>query len=915
MDFSAALELALLDAVETAVGTAPTLVFFSGDKPATCAAADPSGALVSITLPSNWMADAANAEKVLAGVWSGAISTSGTAKSFRLKQGAATHIQGSVSASGGGGDVVLALPALQAGQQLTISSWTLNYVVSLPTVTGSASWTQAGQTATGAGYIAVPSGSTGDMWTLVSGDFPSGDTRNATVGYHFSCCSRDSTGQILYQWGFPFTTDGTPTAGGATLFNQATGAWERINGNVPLDLLPFDQDPRSDYTLPYLGAVENYGVTYDPDRDRIWVGQHSYGWMHIGYDPNNTPDNGDTYLSFSDNMFHMYAPNVYNTDYGRTDIDAVSVQNLGFAYHNNRLWYYGRDNYGWGYRDLATNAKTSLGLLSTYGIELVNTTKYITGPTRSGLHRGQQYLWLLDSRTRLWKCDISSLTGPYTWVQVPTTGTGPTYWVGPTGDLDDGVVAAIDESRNVLVAHVGINIMNGSVTGMQTVDTTYVLNLTTNEWRVGASRAAGDVVPGYPPNNPTYTGTPRVAASQSMLYDRYSQRCMHVITRGSPFARVEVWAFQPQTKWTWNSLPPYSASSWFGRAAQFRPYVPTGAGSKHAEMSYCPDNNRVYVFFGDSIYSNALIVTSMDLATGDWRYESGFDYGAYTPDTWPYAFPNGFQDECAVMWVPSAGKFLAGFNGPFPYSSPDGTFAGECTKGVWWFDPVLAASGNPAAWTQDLRLFPHYMYTGDSDPKIKWGGETYDATNNILYKADPFNDLIVSYDITTMTRRANITMTRDYYNNITSPPSSRYCNNGQVLIGEYIYFHYTIVSNAIPLEQRFARVNVLTGATERLADPPRPPSCPVWPIHNLEPRLCRSNGKVVWPVVNGPNTPVYGMLVYNPATNMWIDDTTRPAVGTLCGNSVASIADGRVALCGGQGPTVGQTHLHFYEAE
>lgn len=905
MDFSAALELALLDAVESAVGTAPTLVFFSGDKPTTCAAADPSGQLVSITLPSNWMADASNAQKVLAGAWSGVISTSGTAKSFRLKQGATTHIQGSVSAAGGGGDVVLALPALQAGQQLTISSWTLNYVVSLPTVAGSATWTQASQTSSGSMYVAVPSVSTGDTWTLVSGDFPAGDTRNATIGYHFACASRDSTGQILYQWGFPFNTNGTSAGGGAFLFNQTTRAWERINGNVPLDLPPFDQDPRSDYTLPYLGAIENYGVTYDPDRDRIWVGQHSYGWVHIGYDPDNMPDNGDTYLSFSDNMFHMYAPNSYNTMYGREDIDAVSVQNLGFAYHRNRLWYFGRDNYGWGYRDLTTNARTSLGLLSTYGIELVNTTKYITGPTRSGLHRGQQYLWLLDSRVRFWKCDISSDTGPYTWVQVPTTGTGPAYWVDQTGNLDDGINATIDESRNVLVAHVGINIMNGSVTGMQTVDKTYVLNLTTNEWRIGASRANGDVVPGYPPNNPTYIGTPRVACSASMLYDRFSQRCMYVVTRGSPFGRVEVWAFQPQTKWSWYQLPPISLSSWFGRAQLFR----YDQGCKHVEMAYCSDNGRLYAAFGDSYYSNTLLVTSMDLATGVWRYESGYDY---TGGNWEYPIPNGFQDECAWFFVPSAHKFLLGFNGPFPYGSAEGTPQGEWTKGVWWFDPAVAAGGDPAGcWAQDLRLFPSYMYTLDSDPKIKTGDATYDSVTNRLYKVDVVNNLLVWYDINTFAK-SSVSIGTAWYGGVSSTRDSR---NGQVVLDGYLYFQYYFYTGVAAGEQRFARVNLTTYAAERLADPPRPSSVPTWPVHTLEPRLGRSNGKVVWPVTTGPEGDVYGMLVYNPATNTWIDDVTRPSVGNFLCNSLTSLPDGRVAMCGQSFNAKKLTHIYFYEAE
>lgn len=124
--FSVAARNAALDAIETAIGTAPTLELRSGAAPASCATADSGTLLASMSLPSDFMAAAAAGAKALSGSWQdGAADAAGTVGHFRIKQGATCHVQGSVTISGGGGDLTLDNNVLAVGQQVTITAFTL----------------------------------------------------------------------------------------------------------------------------------------------------------------------------------------------------------------------------------------------------------------------------------------------------------------------------------------------------------------------------------------------------------------------------------------------------------------------------------------------------------------------------------------------------------------------------------------------------------------------------------------------------------------------------------------------------------------------------------------------------------------------------------------------------------------------
>jgi hypothetical protein len=124
--FSVAARNAALDAIETAAGTAPVLTIRTGSAPADCAAADSGTVLAEITLPSDWLAPAAGGSKGLSGLWQDLLANAaGIAAHFRIKQGATCHLQGTVTATGGGGDMTLDNVTIATGQQVTITAFTM----------------------------------------------------------------------------------------------------------------------------------------------------------------------------------------------------------------------------------------------------------------------------------------------------------------------------------------------------------------------------------------------------------------------------------------------------------------------------------------------------------------------------------------------------------------------------------------------------------------------------------------------------------------------------------------------------------------------------------------------------------------------------------------------------------------------
>lgn len=125
MQLSTAVRNAAADQFESTIGTSPKLKIFSGSLPANCAASDPAGTLVTMDLPSNWLADASGGSKAQAGTWSGTASGTGTAACARIYDSGATtcHWQGTVTTSGGGGDLIADNLSIASGQTVSVSGF------------------------------------------------------------------------------------------------------------------------------------------------------------------------------------------------------------------------------------------------------------------------------------------------------------------------------------------------------------------------------------------------------------------------------------------------------------------------------------------------------------------------------------------------------------------------------------------------------------------------------------------------------------------------------------------------------------------------------------------------------------------------------------------------------------------------
>jgi hypothetical protein len=128
IQLSVATRNARLDAIESAVGTSAILRIRTGAPPTNCATADSGTILVTMTLPSDWMSAASNGSKSMTGTWQDTSADNpGTAAHFRIYDSGGTvcHLQATVTITGSGGDMQLDNSNIAAGQQVTVTSFTL----------------------------------------------------------------------------------------------------------------------------------------------------------------------------------------------------------------------------------------------------------------------------------------------------------------------------------------------------------------------------------------------------------------------------------------------------------------------------------------------------------------------------------------------------------------------------------------------------------------------------------------------------------------------------------------------------------------------------------------------------------------------------------------------------------------------
>lgn len=128
LQLSTTVRNARVNAIETAIGASAVLKIRTGAAPADCATADSGTVLSTLSLPSDWMGAASGGAAAKTGTWQDASAdATGTAAHFRLyaSDGTTCHMQGTVTATGGGGDMTVDNVSFASGQSFTITGFTL----------------------------------------------------------------------------------------------------------------------------------------------------------------------------------------------------------------------------------------------------------------------------------------------------------------------------------------------------------------------------------------------------------------------------------------------------------------------------------------------------------------------------------------------------------------------------------------------------------------------------------------------------------------------------------------------------------------------------------------------------------------------------------------------------------------------
>lgn len=119
------------DAREATTGSAPIIRFYTGAPPANTATAATGTLIAQGTLPADWLTASATGLKSKNGTWTAtglpAAGTGAAAGYFRISIAADTRVdwQGSVSATGGGGDMTLDNTSIANNQVATINSFNI----------------------------------------------------------------------------------------------------------------------------------------------------------------------------------------------------------------------------------------------------------------------------------------------------------------------------------------------------------------------------------------------------------------------------------------------------------------------------------------------------------------------------------------------------------------------------------------------------------------------------------------------------------------------------------------------------------------------------------------------------------------------------------------------------------------------
>lgn len=125
---SARVRNAMLDAIETTIGTSAHIQIWSGSAPTDCTSTATGTKLADFALASDWAAAASAGSKAFNTISSTTGLAAGTAGYYRLVDSTnpttSCDEQGSITATGGGGDMTIDNTSIASGQTVNITGWT-----------------------------------------------------------------------------------------------------------------------------------------------------------------------------------------------------------------------------------------------------------------------------------------------------------------------------------------------------------------------------------------------------------------------------------------------------------------------------------------------------------------------------------------------------------------------------------------------------------------------------------------------------------------------------------------------------------------------------------------------------------------------------------------------------------------------
>jgi hypothetical protein len=307
--------------------------------------------------------------------------------------------------------------------------------------------------------------------------------------------------------------------------------------------------------------------------------------------------------------------------------------------------------------------------------------------------------------------------------------------------------------------------------------------------------------------------------------------------------------------------------------------------SKHTNMA--SDGQRVYVSGGD--WEHSATDGTWSAPVGDlsaWRQDLGVPVYPTLPA------PHALQDGAGFVWVEDAQRFLLWPGSYFAYEAVDAPIR-NYSRGMWWFDPATNT------YEQDLRLFG----AAGSTTGCPYGGVLDDSTMTIIAFGD---GIVARWDVQTGRRLSDVPvrLVRD-----PAAPAAYYRRTQPVRIGRSVYALGVRTDGASVRKPLMIRYDLDAQAVTECAPAPVGPR---GPTPDIETRCAVSSGKLVWPRVYGPEGDIEGIAVYDPETDSWAVDEQMPSDGNYIANSLCSLPDGRVVMCGG---VFGKrpTHLWTYE--